>query len=54
MAYKKILLAINVYEKADVVINSAVDFAKKNDADVLKVVTVIDCVAPFAPSIVDF
>ena len=57
MAYKKILLAINVYEKADIVINSAVDFAKKNSADVLKVVTVIDCVAPFAPfapSIVDF
>jgi len=54
MAYKKILLAINVYEKADVVINSAVDFAKKNNADVLNVVTVIDCVAPFAPSIVDF
>ena len=54
MAYKKILLAINVYEKADIVINSAVDFAKKNNADVLKVVTVIDCVAPFALSIVDF
>lgn len=54
MAYKKILLAINVYENTDVVINSAMDFAKKNNADVLKVVTVIDCVAPFAPSIVDF
>ncbi len=54
MAYNKILLAINVYKKADVVINSAVDFAKKNNADVLKVVTVIDCVASFAPSIVDF
>ncbi|AFJ42623.1 universal stress protein [Francisella orientalis] len=54
MAYKKILLAVNVYENADIVINSAVDFAKKNNTEVLKVVTVIDCVAPFAPSIVDF
>jgi universal stress protein A len=54
MPYKKILLAINVYKKADVVINSAIDFAKKNNAGVLKVVTVVDCVAPFAPSIVDF
>jgi len=54
MAYKKILLAVNVYENADVVINSAVAFAKKNNIDALKVVTVIDCVAPFAPSIVDF
>jgi universal stress protein A len=54
MAYKKVLLAVNVYENADVVINSAVDFAKKNNTDVLKIVTVIDCVAPFAPSIVDF
>lgn len=54
MPYKKILLAINIYEKADVVINSAVDFAKKNKVDVLKIVTVINCVAPFAPSIVDF
>ncbi|MDE4938513.1 universal stress protein, partial [Francisella tularensis] len=33
---------------------SAVDFAKKNNTQVLKVVTVIDFVAPFAPSIVDF
>ncbi|MEY8768591.1 universal stress protein [Francisella philomiragia] len=54
MAYKKVLLAVNVYENADIVINSAVDFAKKNNTEVLKVVTVIDCVAPFAPSIVDF
>ncbi|MBK2356381.1 universal stress protein [Francisella hispaniensis] len=54
MAYKKVLLAVNVYENADIVINSAVDFAKKNNTQVLKVVTVIDCVAPFAPSIVDF
>ena len=54
MAYKKILLAINVYEKADVVINSAVDFAKKNNVGSLKIVTVIDYVAPFAPYIVDF
>lgn len=54
MGYKKVLLAVNVYENADVVINSAVAFAKKNKTDVLKVVTVIDCVAPFAPSIVDF
>ena len=54
MAYKKVLLAVNVYENADVVINSAVDFAKKNNTEVLKVVTVIDCVAPFATSIVDF
>jgi universal stress protein A len=54
MAYKKVLLAVNVYENADVVINSAVDFAKKNNTDTLKIVTVIDCVAPFAPSIVDF
>ncbi|MDE5018718.1 universal stress protein, partial [Francisella tularensis subsp. holarctica] len=34
--------------------NSAVDFAKKNQTPELKVVTVIDCGAPFAPSIVDF
>ncbi|OEZ33421.1 universal stress protein [Francisella endosymbiont of Amblyomma maculatum] len=54
MAYKKILLAVNVYENADIVINSAVDFAKKNNTQILKVVTVIDCVAPFVPSIVDF
>ncbi|AEB27921.1 universal stress protein [Francisella hispaniensis] len=54
MAYNKVLLAVNVYENADIVINSAVDFAKKNNTQVLKVVTVIDCVAPFAPSIVDF
>lgn len=54
MAYNKVLLAINVYEKTDVVVNSAVDFAIKNKAKCLKVVTVIDCVAPFAPSIVDF
>lgn len=54
MAYKKVLLAINVYEKTNVVVNSAVAFALKNNAKVLKVVTVIDCVAPFAPSIVDF
>ncbi|ORM38845.1 universal stress protein [Francisella endosymbiont of Ornithodoros moubata] len=54
MAYKKILLAVNVYESADIVINSAVDFSKKNNTQILKVVTVIDCVAPFMPSIVDF
>lgn len=54
MAYKKILLAVNVYENADIVINSAVDFSKKNNTQILKVVTVIDCVAPFVPSIVDF
>ncbi|MFV9925193.1 MAG: universal stress protein [Francisella endosymbiont of Hyalomma scupense] len=54
MAYKKILLAVNVYESADIVINSAVDFSKKNNTQILKVVTVIDCVAPFVPSIVDF
>lgn len=54
MAYKKVLLAVNVYENADVVINSAVAFAKKNNTEYLKVVTVIDCVAPFASSIVDF
>ena len=54
MAYKKILLAVNVYENADILINSAVDFSKKNNTQILKVVTVIDCIAPFVPSIVDF
>ncbi|GAB4222728.1 MAG: universal stress protein [Francisella sp.] len=54
MAYNKVLLAVNVYENADIVVNSAVDFAKKNNAQVLKVVTVVDFVAPVAPSIVDF
>ncbi|QIV96762.1 nucleotide-binding universal stress UspA family protein [Allofrancisella inopinata] len=54
MAYKKILLAINVYEKANVVIDSAVNFAKKNNIKQLQVISVVDCVAPFAPSIVDF
>ncbi|MDE4940403.1 universal stress protein, partial [Francisella tularensis subsp. holarctica] len=42
MAYKKVLLAVNVYENADIVINSDVDFAKKNNTQVLNVVTVID------------
>ncbi|AJC48331.1 universal stress protein [Allofrancisella guangzhouensis] len=54
MAYKKILLAINVYEKANIVIDSAINFAKKNNIKQLQVISVVDCVAPFAPSIVDF
>ena len=54
MSYKKILLAINTYEKADIVINSAIYFAKKNNIDVLNIVTVIDFSSPFAPSIVNF
>ncbi len=54
MAYNKILLAVDVYEKADVVINSAMAFAKKNNVKKIDVVTVVDCVAPFAPSVVDF
>ncbi|APC96396.1 universal stress protein [Francisella frigiditurris] len=54
MSYNKILLAVDVYEKADVVINSAIAFAKKNGVKKISVVTVVDCVAPFAPSVVDF
>jgi universal stress protein A len=54
MSYNKILLAVDVYEKADVVINSTIEFAKKNNIKKIDVVTVVDCVAPFAPSVVDF
>ena len=54
MTYKKILLAINVYEKAELVINSAISFAKENNISSLEIVTVVDSVSTFAPAVVDF
>ena len=54
MTYKKILLAINVYENAELVINSAISFAKENKISSLEIVTVVDSVSTFAPAVVDF
>ena len=53
MIYKNILLAVNIYEDADLVIKPAIEFAKKNKANQIKIITVIDCVGPFAPYIVE-
>lgn len=54
MSYKKILLAINVYENTDLVINSTINFAKNNNISSLELVTVVDSMSTFSPAVVDF
>jgi len=53
MTYKKVLVTVNVYEDTSFIINSALSFAKKNNVNQLDVVTVIDYIIPFAPTLID-
>ena len=53
MYYQKILVAINIYEDCEHVINSACSVAKKLNAKI-DVVTVIDNTAEYVPAAIDF
>ncbi len=54
MTYPKILTAINVYEDYQHVLNTAIAFAEKHQAEQLDIITVIDDTASFIPASSDF
>lgn len=54
MNYKNMLLAVNISDETNVVVESAIKFAKKTNVSHIDLVTVIDCVSPFVPALVDY